>query len=90
MKDTFFFATPLFHRCRADATTLAPVSANIAINGLTFNLGETKQSNPANGRYHLWLPNGNYTLTVTPDNGGSARQVTITADEDGIVRDIFV
>lgn len=48
-----------------DACTGAPLSANITVNGVNYSNGETNSSFGAFGRYHVFLPTGNYTLNFS-------------------------
>ena len=44
-----------------------PVRADIAVAGFTYGNGETRFSEPVFGRYHYFMPAGNYSLTFTAD-----------------------
>jgi len=48
-----------------DACSGAPVVANITVNGVNHVNGETNRSFGAFGRYHLFLPTGNYTVNFS-------------------------
>lgn len=45
-----------------DVRTSVPIVADITIDGVSFQHGEFFNSEPRNGRYHLILPPGTYTL----------------------------
>ena len=72
-----------------DAATNAPVLASFAIDGLDFELGETKRTHPRTGRYHLWLPGGTFNITVTADGVGTASAL-VSVNAAGVVRDWYI
>ena len=56
-----------------------PVAADIVID--SFGSAFTYHSEPNFGRYHLFLPDGTYSLTVTAD-GYTPRSIQVTVDND--------
>lgn len=48
-----------------DAQTGLPVEASITITGITWTNGERRRSEPLNGRYQLFLPDGTFELTFS-------------------------
>jgi len=62
-----------------DATTGAPLVANIVLEGVSFTNGEYYMSEPRFGRYHLFLPPGTYNVNFSaPDHEPQTHQVTVT------------
>eukprot|EP01065_Artemidia_motanka_P038205 TRINITY_DN47057_c0_g1_i1.p1 TRINITY_DN47057_c0_g1~~TRINITY_DN47057_c0_g1_i1.p1 ORF type:complete len:459 (+),score=112.91 TRINITY_DN47057_c0_g1_i1:61-1437(+) len=64
-----------------DAVTGAGVSARLELPGLGFKYEERKVTSAA-GRFHLWLPDGTYTLTVTAE-GYATESVEVNASVEG-------
>lgn len=54
-----------------------------------FTLGEYSETSEQ-GRYHLWLPDGDFEVTVTPLDGSDGVTATVTASEAGNTQDIYL
>lgn len=67
-------------------TGAAVAGAVITLPQLAFNYGEQVHSSPS-GRYHLWLPDGDYEVTVESTDKTPFRG-TITAKAGGLITDI--
>lgn len=50
-----------------DATTGAPVTAQLRTPGFAWNYGEFVTTRASTGRFHLWLPTGTHTVVVTAE-----------------------
>jgi carboxypeptidase T len=62
----YFLTLPIPIQGRTfDAATNYPVEATLRVDGLNFQLEETNRSNPKNGLFHMWLPDGNWNVTMT-------------------------
>jgi len=72
-----------------DARSGLPVEAFIDIPSIVFPLEETRPSDPKSGRYHLWLPDGTYNITVTVPNYRSI-WLEVEASAAGTVLDIII
>eukprot|EP00002_Diphylleia_rotans_P024520 TRINITY_DN484_c0_g1_i2.p1 TRINITY_DN484_c0_g1~~TRINITY_DN484_c0_g1_i2.p1 ORF type:complete len:470 (-),score=110.74 TRINITY_DN484_c0_g1_i2:205-1614(-) len=82
------FSTPISGRV-LDSRTLAPVEASFGISAFTWSYGEKWTSDPRTGRYHLWLPDGSYQITVSAA-GYTTKTVTVNASSAGSVTDILL
>ena len=60
-----------------EAVSGAPLEADIAVNGITYTQGEVRSSEPRFGRYHYFLPPGNYQVTFSSP-GYAARSFDVT------------
>ena len=64
-----------------DVVTGGPVVANISYDGITFENGESNGSGADFGRYHVFLPAGDYDVTLSAAGYVSqTHAVSITAD----------
>ena len=64
-----------------DSRTFAPVVADITIEGVSFQHEEFFKSEPRDGRYHLILPPGTYTIKFSaPGFLNQTQEITVTAD----------
>jgi hypothetical protein len=50
-----------------EASSGKPISAQVIVEGLDFKYGEKFYSDPKNGRYHWWIPDGEWNLKVIAD-----------------------
>jgi hypothetical protein len=65
------------------AGTSLPVQATITVTGLTFSNGETNGSGGPFGRYHAFLPAGNYVLNFSaPGYLPASRVAAVTASTE--------
>jgi hypothetical protein len=71
-----------------DAATNAPVSAKITINGINWYADESRWSRGPFGAFHLWLPNGVYTLKFQAD--GYVAQTTTVSVALGQTRELKI
>ncbi len=78
--------TPLSGKV-TDAVTGKGIEAYIELDDVEFNLGEIKRSNPRNGLYHLWVPNGLWNVTFSAD-GYVPKTLTVEITSRGVVRNI--
>lgn len=70
-----------------NALTNEPIEASIDVGGIAYQYGERRRSEPAHGRYHYFLPPGQYSVTFRAVGYLPAtRPVTVTAN--GTVLDV--
>jgi len=68
-----------------------PLEATITFSPNTFALGEHTMSRARDGRYGLWLPLGNWTVTYeAPGHLPTSVQVNVTSYDQPIVHDIVL
>jgi len=54
-----------------------------------FTLGEQSETNE-HGRYHLWLPAGQHSVVISPNDGSGDRYVTVTSSDTGNTQNIYL
>ena len=63
-----------------DSLSGAPVSADITVSGIAWQLGESRRSEPGFGRYHLFLPPGTWQVSFSaPGYQAKTEFVSVTA-----------
>ncbi|MFN3240349.1 MAG: M14 family zinc carboxypeptidase [Planctomycetota bacterium] len=68
-----------------------PLEATISFTPATFALGEQTRSRARDGRYGLWLPLGNWTVTYeAPGHVPTSIQVNVTSYDQPVVHDIVL
>lgn len=73
------------------ATGNQPLAATITYSPNTFNEGELAKSRARDGRYGLWLPLGNWTVTYTaPGHLPTSIPVNVTNYDQPVVHDIVL
>ena len=69
-----------------DSKTKKGIRANFKIEGFTFLNNEQRFSNEKRqGRYHLWIPKGNYVLEISSE-GYKTKKVEIKLENDGMIK----
>jgi len=77
-----FLERPITLRGRVTDASGAPVpNANIVVKQVEWLAGETRNSNPSTGTYHLFLPHGEYDIEVSAQGfSGEVRKVVVSED----------
>ena len=71
-----------------DACTGLPIVANLSISGISYSAGEIRESSPRDGRYHLFVPPGTWTVTYSKPGYLSASQTFTTTASSAAVADV--
>jgi len=71
-----------------DATTGEPVVALITYDGVRFSNGERNLSSGPFGRYHAFLPPGNYTVRFSADRYVEQSHSVVITDEGALVLEV--